>query len=130
MNWIAASAFAAGAALIVFSYSTSFALSLAMIAIVGLAALTVAMGVSTIVQTIVDDHMRGRVLGLFVVAFLGMFPLGSLAAGAAASWIGAAHTLAVGGVACVLVALWLWRRLPELRGHIRPIYVKLGIISE
>ena len=130
MNWITASAFAAGTALIGFAYSTSFALSLALIAIVGLSALTVAMGVSTIVQTIVDDRMRGRVLGLFVVAFLGMFPLGSLAAGAAASWIGAAHTLAAGGVACVLIALWLWRRLPELRSQVRPIYVKLGIINE
>jgi len=130
MNWITASSCAAGVTLIVFAYSTSFALSLAMIGVVGLSSLTVAMGVSTIVQTIVDDRMRGRVLGLFAVAFLGMFPLGSLAAGAAASSIGAAHTLAAGGVACILCALWLWRRLPELRGHIRPIYVKLGIINE
>lgn len=130
MNWIAGSALAAGAALVVFANSTSLALSLAVIGIVGLAALTVAMGVSTIVQTIVEDRMRGRVMGLFVVAFLGMFPLGSLAAGAAASWIGAAHTLAAGGVACVLTGFWLWRRLPELRSQIRPIYVKLGIINE
>lgn len=130
MAWIAASAVAAGAALIVFSYSRSFVLSLAMIAVVGLAALMVAMGVSTIIQTIVEDRMRGRVMGLFTVSFMGMFPLGSLAAGAVAEWIGPQHTLAVGGVACVLVSIWLWRRLPELRGHIRPIYVKLGIISE
>ena len=130
MNWIAASAVTAGATLVAFAYSTSFPLSLAMIAIVGLAALTVAMGVSTIIQTIVEDSMRGRVMGLFTVSFMGMFPLGSLAAGAAADWIGPKHTLAVGGVACMLAAIWLWRRLPELRGHIRPIYVKLGIISE
>jgi MFS family permease len=88
------------------------------------------MGVSTIIQTIVEDRMRGRVMGLFTVSFMGMFPLGSLAAGAVADRIGPQHTLAAGGVACVLVAIWLWRRLPELRGHIRPIYVKLGIISE
>ena len=113
-----------------FSYSTSFILSLAMIAIVGFAALTVAMGVSTIIQTIVEDGMRGRVMGLFTVSFMGMFPLGSLAAGAVADWIGPHHTLATGGVVCVLVAIWLWRRLPELRSHIRPIYVKLGIITE
>jgi hypothetical protein len=74
--------------------------------------------------------MRGRVVGLFTVCFLGMFPLGSLAAGAVATWIGAQHTLAAGGIACILVGLWLWRRLPELRGHIRPLYVKLGIINE
>ncbi len=130
MNWVAASAGVAGAALVMFAYSTSLALSLVMMAVVGLTALTVAMGVSTIVQTVVEDRMRGRVLGLFVVAFLGMFPLGSLAAGAAATWIGATHTLAAGGIACIFTGLWMWRRLPELRRHIRPIYVKLGIISE
>jgi MFS family permease len=130
MNWIAVACFAAGAALIAFAYSNSLALSLVLIAIVGLAALTVAMGVSTIIQTVVENHMRGRVLGLFTVCFLGMFPLGSLAAGAAADRIGAAHTLAAGGAVCVLTALWLARRLPELRRHIRPIYVRLGIIND
>ena len=130
MSWITASALVAGATVIVFSYSKSFALSLAMIAMVGLAALTVAMGVSTIIQTIVEDRMRGRVMGLFTVSFMGMFPLGSLAAGAAANWIGPQHTLAAGGVACMLTGLWLWRQLPELRTHIRPIYVRLGIVSE
>ena len=130
MGWIAASAVAAGTTLIAFSYSKSFVLSLAMIAVVGLAALTVAMGVSTIIQTIVEDRMRGRVMGLFTVSFMGMFPLGSLAAGAMADWIGPQHTLAAGGVACMLAGFWLWRRLPELRAHIRPIYVRLGIINE
>jgi hypothetical protein len=61
---------------------------------------------------------------------MGMMPLGSLAAGALAEWIGPYHTLAVGGVACMLTGLWLWRQLPELRRHIRPIYVQLGIIGE
>ena len=127
MGWIAGSAAAAGAALVAFSYSTSFALSLAAIAVVGFAALTVAMGVSTIVQTIVEDRMRGRAMGLFTVSFMGMFPLGSLAAGAVADWIGPQHTLAAGGTACVLTGIWLWRRLPRLRSHIRPIYAQLGI---
>ncbi|MBI3042799.1 MAG: MFS transporter [Betaproteobacteria bacterium] len=130
IRWIAAAAGAAGATLVAFAYSTSLALSLAAIAVVGMNTLIVAMSVSTIIQTIVDDRMRGRVLGLFTVAFLGTFPLGSLAAGAVASWIGATHTLAAGGGACMLVALWLWRRLPELRAHIRPIYARLGIINE
>jgi MFS family permease len=130
MNWIAASAFAAGATLTVFAYSKSFVLSLATIAVVGLAALIVAMGVSTIIQTIVENRMRGRVMGLFTVSFMGMVPLGSLAAGAVAEWIGPYHTLALGGVACMLTGLWLWRQLPELRRHIRPLYVQLGIITE
>jgi len=127
MGWIAGSAAATGATLVVFSYSTSFALSLAMIAVVGFAALTVAMGASTIIQTIVEDRMRGRAMGLFTVSFMGMFPLGSLAAGAVADRIGPQHTLAAGGIACVLTGIWLWRRLPRLRSHIRPIYARLGI---
>ena len=130
MSWIAGSAFAAGATLTVFAYSKSFVLSLAMIAMVGAAALVVAMGVSTIIQTIVENRMRGRVMGLFTVSFMGMVPLGSLTAGAVAEWIGPYHTLAAGGVACMLTGLWLWRQLPELRRHIRPIYVQLGIITE
>jgi MFS family permease len=130
MVWIAASAFAAGATLTVFSYSKSFVLSLAMIATVGFGALIVAMGVSTIIQTIVENRMRGRVMGLFTVSFMGMVPLGSLAAGAVAEWIGPHHTLAAGGVACMATGAWLWRRLPELRAHIRPIYERLGIITE
>jgi hypothetical protein len=56
--------------------------------------------------------------------------VGSLAAGALASWVGAAHTLAAGGIACLLGALWLARELPRLRRQIRPIYVRLGIINE
>jgi MFS family permease len=130
MSWIAAAAFGAGAMLAVFAYSDWLALSLAAIAVGGFASLTVAMGVSTIIQSIVEDRMRGRVMGLFTVCFIGMFPFGSLAAGAAATWIGAAHTLAAGSVACMFTGVWLWRRLPELRRQMRPIYVKLGIIDE
>jgi len=120
---------AAGVALTVFSYSTHFALSLAMMAIAGAGIVVTVNGIATITLTIVADAMRGRVSGFYSMAFLGMYPLGSLAAGAAASWIGAAHTLAVGGIACIVGALWLARQLPRLRHHIRPIYVRLGIIN-
>ncbi len=128
-RWTAAGAFTAGAALVVFSYSSLLALSLVMIALVGLGIIVTAMSVSTIIQIIVEDGMRGRVMSFYTMAFLGMSPLGSLAAGALASWIGAPHALAAGGVACMLGALWLWRRLPELRRHLRPIYARLGIIN-
>jgi MFS family permease len=130
LRWVVAACGSAGAALAVFSYSTHFALSLAMMAIVGAGIVIAVNGISTITLTIVEDSMRGRVSGFYSMAFLGMYPVGSLAAGALASWIGAAHTLAAGGVACVLGALWLWRQLPRLRHHMRPIYVRLGIINE
>jgi len=87
------------------------------------------MSVSTMLQTIVDDHMRGRIMGIFSMAFLGMYPLGSLAGGALAEVIGAPKTLAIGGGFCTIAALLLWRRMPALRAHLRPIYQRLEIIQ-
>jgi hypothetical protein len=130
LRWVVVACGMAGVALTVFSYSTHFALSLAMMAIAGAGIVLTVNGIATITLTIVAEAMRGRVSGFYSMAFLGMYPLGSLAAGALASWIGATHTLAAGGLACVAGALWLWRQLPRLRHHIRPIYVRLGIISE
>lgn len=72
----------------------------------------------------------GFLISFFTMSFLGMRPLGSLAAGALASWIGAPHTLAVGGLCSVIGACVLWRKLPVVRAHIRPIYARLGISRE
>jgi len=130
LAWIVAACGSAGVALAVFAYSTHFGLSVAMLVIVGAGVVLTVNGVSTITLTIVEDGMRGRVAGFYSMAFLGMYPMGSLVSGALASWIGAAHTLALGGVCCVLCALWLWPQLPRLRQHIRPIYVRLGLIPE
>jgi len=130
LRWVAAACFCAGAGIVVFSYSTQIALSLAALVIVGAGIVVTVNGIATITLTIVEDGMRGRVSGFYSMAFLGMYPVGSLAAGAAASWIGAQHTLAIGGVCCMLCALWLWPQLPRLRSHIRPIYVRLGIINQ
>ena len=129
LTWVVGACFSAGAALAVFAYSSEFALSMAMMMIVGAGIVVTVNGISTITMTIVEDGMRGRVMGFYSMAFLGMYPVGSLASGALASWIGAAHTLALGGASCVLCALWLWPRLPRLRQHIRPIYVRLGLID-
>ena len=130
LAWVVAACATAGVALVVFSYSTHFALSVATMALAGAGIVVTVNGIATITHTIVHDPMRGRVSGFYTMAFLGMYPLGSLAAGALASGIGAAHTLAAGGVACAAGALWLWRQLPRLRHHIRPIYARLGIVNE
>lgn len=130
LRWVVAACLAAGAALVVFSYSTQLALSLAALVIIGASIVITVNGISTITLTIVEDGMRGRVSGFYSMAFLGMYPVGSLAAGGLATWIGAPHTLALGGVCCMLCALWLWPQLPRLREHIRPIYVRLGIINQ
>ncbi len=127
---IVAGAAMAGASLMIFAESKLLWLSLCAITLTGFGIILVGMGVSTILQTIVADEKRGRVMSFFTVAFLGMHPLGSLAAGALADAIGAGHTLFLGGACCVAGALWLWRQLPRLRAHIREIYVRIGVIPE
>jgi MFS family permease len=129
-QWVLFASLAAGISVIVFALSPWLPLSLLAIAFTGFGIVVNGMSVSTMIQTIVDDRMRGRVMGIFSMAFLGMYPLGSLAGGALASAIGAPATLAIGGCFCTVAALVLWRRLPALRAHLRPIYEKLEISNK
>jgi len=84
---------------------------------------------NTILQTITEEHLRGRVMAFYTMAFLGTAPIGSLIAGVAASRIGASNTIMLGGVACMMGGLWLALRLPGLRAQVRPIYAERGILS-
>jgi MFS family permease len=85
---------------------------------------------NTILQTIVDDEKRGRVMSFYAMAFLGMVPFGSLLAGYLAARIGAPRTMMVNGAVCLIGCLWFARRLPEIRRIVRPIYARLGILPE
>jgi len=117
-----------GLGLIMFSFSRSVPLSMALILAAAAGFMVQVAGSNTILQTIVDDDKRGRVLSLFVLSFLGTAPFGSLFAGAVADRWGAPFALRLGGVCCLLGALWFTRQLPAVRGAIRPIYVKMGIL--
>src|SRR5262249_48066195 len=94
----------------------------------GIMATTSAM--NTILQTLVEEEMRGRVMALYTMAFIGLSPVGALLGGALAGRIGAPPTVALGGSACVLLALWFARELPALREMVLRIYRRLGIIPE
>ena len=85
---------------------------------------------NTVLQTIVDDDKRGRVMSFYAMAFMGMAPFGSLIAGSLASKIGAPNTLIIGGTCCLIGSAVFARRLPKLRKIVHPIYVKMGIIPE
>lgn len=119
-----------GAGLIAFGYSRILALSLVLMLVTGGAMMEQMAASNTILQTIVDEDKRGRVMSFYSMAFMGMAPFGSLLAGSLAAHIGAPNTLAISGVLCVLGAAWFAIHLPELRRHVRPVYVRLGIISE
>jgi len=69
-------------------------------------------------------------MSFYTMAFIGVTPFGSLLAGMSASMIGAPRTVIIGGVLCMLSALWFWRKLNELRAIVRPIYIEMGILPE
>jgi MFS family permease len=81
-----------------------------------------------ILQSIVEEDKRGRVMSIYTTAFIGMVPLGNLFAGTLASWIGAPQTLIVSGIACLIGSLIFAANLPQIRKEVRPIYIKMGII--
>jgi MFS family permease len=83
---------------------------------------------NTIIQTIVEDSKRGRVMSFYAMAFVGMAPFGSLLAGVLANAIGAPRTVMLSGVCCVAGAAWFATQMPVIRKLIRPIYVDLGIL--
>jgi len=85
---------------------------------------------NTVIQTIVDDEKRGRVMSFYMMAFLGTAPFGSLVAGWLSSRIGAGQTLMVGGACCIVGGLWFASALPAIRVAVRPIYARLGILPE
>ena len=119
-----------GIGLIAFSFSRMIWLSLILMVVTGLGFM-VQMAVSnTIIQTIVDEDKRGRVMSFYTMAFMGTAPFGSLLAGSVAEGIGAPYTILIGGSGCILGAIWFYRALPRLREFVRPIYKQKGIIPE
>jgi MFS family permease len=117
-----------GAGLIGFSLSRTMWLSVPFMVVTG-AGMMVQMAVSnTLVQTLVDEDKRGRVMSFYAMAFFGMTPFGSLMAGWLGDRIGAPRTVLVGGLLTLLAAAAFARRLPALRQQVRPIYQRLGIV--
>ena len=105
-----------------------FWISVPFMALTGYGLMTQIVATNTIVQTIVDDAKRGRVMAFYTIALLGSMPLGSLLSGSLAARIGAPATLMLSGVVCTILALWFWTKLPEIRKIVRPRYVELGIV--
>jgi MFS family permease len=123
---IAAAVFGAG--LVGFGLSRWFWLSMAMVFIAGMGMMQGMAASNTVIQTIVTDDKRGRVMSYYTMAFMGMAPFGSLLAGSMAHAVGAPLTVMMNGAVVVLGAALFATRLPELRRQIRPIYQEMGII--
>lgn len=119
-----------GIGLIAFSFSRYFPLSLFLMVISGLGIMLHTASSNTIIQSVVDDDKRGRIMSFYTMAIMGTAPFGSLMAGALAKWIGTPNTILIGGFVCITGALFFFRKLPELKEIVRPVYIKMGIIPE
>jgi MFS family permease len=117
-----------GGGLILFGLSHVLWLSLIFMLITGFGMMQGLAASNTIIQTLVPENMRARVMSYYTMAFVGMAPFGSLLAGGMAHHIGAPHTVMVTGAACVVGAVWFTTQLREVRNVMRPIYREMGII--
>lgn len=114
--------------LIAFSMSRTLWVSLLILPFVGAGLMVQAASANTIVQTLVEERMRGRVMAFYTIAIMGTQPIGSLTAGFIADRIGAPRTILIGGSVCFLFALWFATQRRKLTKHIRPVYIARGIL--
>ncbi len=117
-----------GLGLIGFGLSRFFPLSLLLMLIVGFGMMQGMAASNTVIQTLVRDDKRGRVMSFYTMAFMGMAPFGSLLAGSLAHRLGAPHAVMITGAFCVAGSIWFTTQLKSIRQAMRPIYIELGII--
>jgi len=124
-KWIALAAGLFGIGLVGFSHSHVFWLSLTFVLLTGFGMMVQMASSNTVLQTVVEEDKRGRVMSLYAMAIRGMAPFGSLLVGGAASMIGAPNTLVISGLLCLLGSAVFARKLPALREMVRPIYMRM-----
>jgi MFS family permease len=116
-RWVAIGSASFGASIILFSFSRSFWLSALLLVPAGFSMIVQMASSNTLIQSMVPDELRGRVMSVYSMMFMGMSPLGALLAGTLAERLGAPTTVALGGAACVAGAALFWRRIPRHRGE-------------
>ena len=129
-KWIARSSLIFALSLISFSFSRRFSLSMICLFFSGFGMMVQMASSNTVLQTISEDAMRGRVVSFYVASISGMAPFGSLFAGSIAGRMGAPMTILLGGLACLLGSVFFSLQLPKFRNQVRPVYAKLGILPE
>jgi MFS family permease len=117
-----------GVALICFGLSRSLWLSLVLLVFAGFGLMQCASASNMIIQSLVPDDKRARVMSYYTMAFFGSAPLGSLFAGALAHQIGAPATVMITGVFCLAASLWFAFELPKVRAVMRPIHQDMGLL--
>ncbi|MCU1296326.1 MAG: major facilitator superfamily transporter [Acidobacteriaceae bacterium] len=126
-RWVAFSCAGFGALLLLFSFSRNFWLSTALLLPVGFCMMLETSSSNTLIQAMVPDHLRGRVMAVYSMMFMGMAPFGALLGGALADRIGAPLTVAMGGIACIGGAILFGLQLPKIRVEARQLIVQQAV---
>ncbi len=124
-RWVIWACGGLGVSLILFSISRNVYLSAALLVPVGFSMMTQMSSSNTLVQAMIPDELRGRVMSVYSMMFMGLAPVGALTAGALAGYVGAAYTVAVGGIVCIMGALIFGYRLTRMRGEARAMIVSM-----
>ena len=122
-RWVAVSSIGFGVSLIAFSFSRSLWLSALLLVPAGFFVMVEMAASNTLIQSMIPDRLRGRVMAVYSMMFMGMAPVGALVAGALAAPLGATETVAIGGAVCIAGGLIFGARLPRLRGPARELIV-------
>jgi MFS family permease len=128
-RWVTLSCAGLGVSLFCFSFSTSLWLSVALLLPAGYSMMLQMACSNTLIQTMVPDQLRGRVMSVYSMMFMGMAPFGAFFGGALAHRFGAPITVASGGIACVLGAIWFARALPDMRVEARRLIIAQGMAA-
>jgi MFS family permease len=128
-GWVARAAIAFGALLCLFSLSRSMWVSVLLLLPIGYAMMVEISSSNTLIQTMVPDALRGRVMAVYSMVFMGMAPIGALLAGWAADRIGAPTTVLIGGIACIAAAAIFRWSLPRLRAEARRLIVAQQMVG-
>jgi len=119
-----------GVALILFGFSHLLWLSMLLMVFAGFGLIQTASVSNTIIQSLVPEDKRARVMGYYTMAFFGASPFGSLLAGALAHRIGAPYTVMFTGACCIAASLWFTTEMPKIRTLMRPIYQQMGLLRK
>lgn len=129
-RWIYYASAIFGISIILVSFSRNVPLSIFLMLFTGFGMMVQMASCNTVLQTIVDDDKRGRVMSLYVTAFMGVAPFGSLIAGSLASRLGTPGTLLLSGITILIAAVIFAKAIPSLKILLRPVYLEKGIIPE
>ena len=126
-KWVTIASGGLGASLILFSFSRWYILSVVLLVPVGFSMMTQMSASNTLVQAMVPDRLRGRIMAVYAMMFMGMAPVGALLAGAAADRIGAPWTVALGGTLAIVGSIAFGRHLPKIRIEARQLMLEHGM---